>query len=765
MRKVVKIAFRELKTLFYSPVAWLILVVFFLQAAMAFTRVLDIMLMQQFQRPLWYSIASGIFTGTTGILHPIQGHLYLYIPLLTMGLISREYGSGTIKLLYSSPVTTLQIVMGKFLSMMIYGLALVSVLFFFLLFLNWRVPELDVELILSGILGTYLLVCTYTAIGLFMSSLTSYQIVAAIGTLAVLSLLNQMGYIGQQVAFLRDITYWLSINGRAEGLSNGLIRSEDICYFLLVIGLFLTLTFIKIQSGKQKMSRGAMAFKYTSVFVTVVLIGYVTSLPPWRKYYDATATKTNTLTLASQDVMNKLTGGLTITTYVNLLEGNYHEGLASNRNVDKRRFDQYTRFKPEIKMKYVYYYADPRRVELKKGEAKRSVHERALEKAENLELDIARFMPPEEMAKVIDLASEEYRFVRLLERESGEKTFLRMYDGPYKFPRENEITTALKRLVTTVPRVAFLSGHGERDIHRAGDRDYYTFVNSLSFRYSLINNGFDIFSLDLAPEKEVPEDVSILIISDLQMALTPENLQKVERYVQRGGNLVLLAEPGKQAYMEPVTSLVGVHLLSGTLVQPTHVFDDNLLACRFTEEAKALIPAFKSVPELGRITMPGAVGLVYDTLKGFQMTPLLQTLDTASWNELETTDFVDGKALWQPQLGEKKGSYTTMMALSRSWGEGEQRIMVLGDADCFSNAELLMDRAGIRAYNFDLITSSFRWLTHDEFPLRTPRPSPLDKKLLLEGDDMAVVKLVFMGILPLLFVLGGALCLTRRKMK
>ncbi|MCR9013386.1 hypothetical protein, partial [Gabonibacter chumensis] len=76
------------------------------------------------------------------------------------------------------------------------------------------------------------------AIGLFMSSLTSYQIVAAVGTLAILAGLSYVKDLWQDLDFVRDITFWLAISGRAGEFVNGLICSEDVIYFLIVIGLF-----------------------------------------------------------------------------------------------------------------------------------------------------------------------------------------------------------------------------------------------------------------------------------------------------------------------------------------------------------------------------------------------------------------------------------------------------------------------------------------------------------------------------------------------
>src|SRR5690606_35795594 len=145
----------------------------------------------------------------------------------------------SIKLLLSSPVTVSQIVLGKFLSMMGYAFVLALVLGSFIISGLISIEGLDIEFVLGGILGIYLLMCAYSAIGLFMSSLTSYQVVAAISTLAILAALNFVGQIGQSYDFIRDITYWLSISGRADNMVNGLISSKDLIYFVLVIGMFL----------------------------------------------------------------------------------------------------------------------------------------------------------------------------------------------------------------------------------------------------------------------------------------------------------------------------------------------------------------------------------------------------------------------------------------------------------------------------------------------------------------------------------------------
>lgn len=423
MRKIFKIALTELCTLFYSPIAWLVLIIFTVQACMTYFRLVDIMLMQQFNKPLWYSIAKEMYTGIWGLSPNMLVHLYLYIPLLTMGLMSREYSSGSIKLLYSSPVSSIQIIFGKFLSMMIYSLILVGILFLFVGFTAWNVPSFDMSLALSGLLGIYLVICSYAAIGLFMSCLTSYQVVAAVATLGALAFLNYVGRMGQEVPFIRDITYWLSISGRSDELINGLISSEDVFYFLIVIGLFLTLSIMVILSGKRKLSKSMAFTRYTGVIVLAMLLGYVTSRPGLQCSYDASSIKLNSLNPVSQEIMEKMEGGLTITTYVNLLEGNFYRGAPSERNSDANRFKKFIRFKPKIQMNYVYYYADAGNEVLEDRFPDLNTQQRAWKMAVMEDLDIEMFLSPEQVAQQVDLSGEKYRFVRLLERESGERPF------------------------------------------------------------------------------------------------------------------------------------------------------------------------------------------------------------------------------------------------------------------------------------------------------------------------------------------------------
>ena len=763
MKMIFKIAKTELQTLFYSPVAWLILIIFTFQASILFTNVFDMSVKSQSLEYQLDNVTLFTFGGMFGLFSGIQQYLYLYIPLLTMGLMSRELSSGSIKLLYSSPVTNKQIVLGKYLAMMLYGLLLMAILSIFVIYSAFAIKSFDFICVLAGLLGLYLLTCAYSAIGLFMSSLTSYQVVSAMGTLAILAALSLVRGVWQDMAIVRDITFWLSINGRADEFVNGLICSEDVLYFIIVSVLFLTLTILRLQVIRQKTNWLTAWGRYIGVFAIAIFLGYLSSRPQLMCFYDATRTKARTLTPNSQEIISKLEGDLTITTYVNMLDRNVYYGLSSAVKDDMNRFRMYTRFKPEIKMKYVYYYDSINNPSLAIRYPGLSLREQMKRIAETVDFDTNKVKTPEEIRKIIDLSGEGNRFVRLLERGNGKKTFLRIYeDFNGAFPHESEISAAFKHLIMDLPLVGFVKGHGERDIKRESDRDYKHFSQDKPFRYALINQGFDIMEVDL--HQGIPSNVRILVIADPRRTLSAEETEVLNSYISQGGNLFIAGEPKQQAVMNPLVEQFGVQFMPGCLVKPTEDFAADLITSNPTDGAAALSYIFEGMQQMGNaVSMPGATGLTYSTDKGFTVTPLFTSDSTGSWNELQTTDFVEDTARLNPELGEIERFYVTSVALSRKVGEKEQRIIIISDADCISNTEIEMMRRGINARNYSFVRGAFSWLSYEEAPIDVRRLIPPDNEVYIEKRGMKITKHAMVEGLPGLLLIIALLIWVRRR--
>lgn len=765
MKTIYNIARVELKQLFCSPVAWMVVTMFAIQLGMKFCPAfLGHVLSQEAGHPLQWGLTSLFFNSPTqGLFGEALRHLYLYIPLITMGLMSREVSNGTIKLLYSSPVSNMQIILGKYMSVVIFGLMLMGVMLLYVILGAFTVESMDFPLVLSGLLGVYLVICTYSAIGLFMSNLTSYQIVAALFTFATLMVLSYVSSWWQEYDIVRDITWWLSINGRAETFLFGLLCTEDFIYFLVVIAMFLGFTYIKLNGARAKVKWYTKMGRYLGVLAAVMAIGYFTSLPKMRAFVDVTETKGNTLNKSSQEIMKHLDGKLTITTYVNILADGFQTGTPKYRKRDINRFKRYIRFKPDIEFKYKFYYADAGNAVLDEIYPNSTLRQKMVKFANSYSLDTAMFMSPEEMSKIEDLKPEGYRFVRKLSHENGKETFLRIYDDPEAFPREAEISAALKRISMALPRVGFLVSHGERSSVREGGRDYNRFSWDKMYRHALINNGFEIDEVTLT--SKLPDDMEILIISDMKTALTEEELVNYKEFVDRGGNIFILGAPTRQDNMNPLLEGFGVRFMPGQLIQLSDHHDANIVTASMTKEAGELTYFYEALfyNQQYTLPMPACVGIEYVETKGYKVTPVLSTPTTKSWNELQTTDFIDEKVTLDVTSGEIEKPNITGIALTRDVKGKEQRVLILGDADCISNLEMGRVRAGIKSMNLTFLNGTFFWLSNDQLPIDGRRPSGSDDAMKITEGPARAICIFLNWVFPFILLISSIVIWVRRR--
>jgi len=579
----------------------------------------------------------------------------------------------------------------------------------------------------------------------------------------------------QSIEFVRDITYWLSISGRAGTFINGLICSEDLLYFILVSSLFIVFTIIRLKGFREK-SPGYVSFsRYAGIFIVVVLVGYASTVPSLMGYHDSTRTNINTLTPNSQEVISKLKGKVNITTYVNIFDQNFYDGLPSSQNYDIDRFKQYSRFYPNIEFEYKYYYALPVEERPLKSHLERyngMTEEQALEKVCNTyDVDNKLFKPSSDYIGEINLESELNRFVRKITMEDGSTSYLRIYNDMIRFPNESQMTAAFKSLVMELPSVGFVTGHGERDVNDFGTRGYFSLVKDKTFRHSLINNGFDF--VECALSVPVDKSISILIISDAKTAFSDEELKNLNNYIDRGGNLVLACDIRRQDNMNPLVERFGVKFLPGQVVEHNTGYTSDLVTAVSTKEGRKLAYQLESIRREGVVTMPGAVAIEYEKQASFTYIPVLisdtvkdarQVNDsTGSWNELQTVDFIDGVARYNPDKGEVLGPLVTALALTRKIGENEQRIMILGDADCISNGELSTGRNEIEAQNFSLATGIFYWLSDYKVPIDVRRPIPIDDKIDLRKNDMPLLNALYKIVIPSLLAIVFMFLWLRRK--
>lgn len=765
MNTTLKIMRNELRMLFCSPIAWIVLVIFFFHCGSTFCDAIEPNLRWKAQGYDLETLTHDLFIGYRGLFSVMLDKIFIYFPLLTMGVLSKEYSEGSIFLLYSSPVSNRKIVWGKFLALVVFSLSFLLILSLFIVYSLFIVPGLDIGMVLAGLLGFFLLCCAYSAIGLFMSSLTSYQVVAAIGTFAVLALLNNVGNIGQEQPLIREITYWLSINGRSSSFIYGMICSEDVIYFLVIIAMFLLLTLTKLHFDRSKSGVLAKILRYTAIVAVACAIGYVSSRPKMKAYLDLTATKSNTLTPASQEIIKKLDGPMTITTYVNLMDESVYYGLQRNYKNDTKMFTKYQRFKPDIKLKYVYYYHDCDNPQLNIRFPKMpDLKDRATTIAKGLRVKLESFLTPGQIDSLVDLSGEEYFFTREI-AYNGKTSFVRMFNDMQKYPGEAEITAAMRRLTNDVPPIlAFASKNGERSIYRKGDRDFYTFGRNIKMRSALVNQGFDTVETDLEAADSVSTDVLSLFLADPQIPYSEHELAVIKDYIARGGSLVIAATEKSRDFLNPVLAELGLVFLDGIIVKDQEQNSPEFLACDFAPTAGRISGNFPFLQSLGcKITAPRSIPIGQFENKGFGFIPIFSTDSTGCWIEKTTKDFIDDVPVFEPEKGDMAwNNQPLMLGAVRQLGDKLQKIIVLSNAECISNSELGMSRKGIRPANFNLVLESARWFTDGQYPVNVGRPKGKDNIIKANYDQLGWHKAVFIWFFPLLLVLIGALICIRR---
>lgn len=776
MRLIFKIARTELRNLFYSPVAWFLSIAFLIQCALFYTGAVErIAKWQELMiknSPQWNDFGSSltkvIFLNPDSIFVNAISNLYLFIPLLTMGLVSREINNGTIKLLYSSPIKTRHIVFGKYLAILIYNLLLVSIIGIFMVTGLLNIKNVDTGLVLSAALGFYLLVCAFSAIGIFMSSLSTYQIVSAIATFILIFILTRIGGLWQKYDFIRDITYFLSMTGRTGKMVGGLITSSDVIYFLVVVYMFLSFTLFRLKGAREFKPWYTKAFRYTAVTISALVIGYFSSRPGMIGYWDTTRDNINTIHPNTQQVIKGFEKDepLEITLYGNVIgRGFPRGGLPEMRNDYMwNLWEKYLRFKPDIKFNFVNYY------DVKDGDSMmyktfpgKTLKEMAQTVSQGLGVDFSKLKTPEEVRKVVDLQPENVRVVMHL-KYKGRSTFLRTFDdGPF-WPGEMEVSAAFKKLQQAeMPKVLYTTGNLERDIFKIGEREYNMHTLKKDHRVSMINLGFepDTISLD---NRDIPAGISSLVVADPKTALSPVKQEKIRQFIAGGGNVFFLSEPGKQQILNPVLADLGVQLSGGQLVQLSKDEMPHMIRPYITQQGADMaednmLLALKEKKGKDTVTwlFPGAAEVAVADTAGFTILPFLVTSPGKVYNKAGQLVTDSLPPVFSPQDGDiRKESFNAIVGLTRKINNKEQRILISGDADLLSS---------LRSGALGLGLAFYSWLDLNRFPIYAPETKPIDVMLTISDNGGKAQTIFFVWILPSLVLALGIVILIRRKRK
>jgi ABC-type uncharacterized transport system involved in gliding motility auxiliary subunit len=316
---------------------------------------------------------------------------------------------------------------------------------------------------------------------------------------------------------------------------------------------------------------------------------------------------------------------------------------------------------------------------------------------------------------------------------------------------EQIVTSTLLRLAHTRDQIVmYLDGHGERKLDGIANHD----LGAL-FGAKLKQNGFHLNSLNLALAQEVPNNVSVLVIAQPQLDLMGGEMDKLLRFVDRGGNLLWLLDAEPLHGLEPLAEKLDLLLPPGIVIDPA----STGMNAPVNWSLGATYPPHAITRNFNLITaFPSARPLVWNENPDWQHHALVEV---AARGWVSRSMFGAKGEMNQPvfdKLHDTPGPVIIAMTLQRRINDRDQRIVVVGNGAFLSNSY-----AG-NGGNVDLGVNMVNWLSGEEHLITLQPRAAKDSSLVLSRTELNVISIGFLLVLPLLLAgVGGFIWWKRRR--
>ncbi|RLA10209.1 MAG: hypothetical protein DRQ60_00115 [Gammaproteobacteria bacterium] len=323
---------------------------------------------------------------------------------------------------------------------------------------------------------------------------------------------------------------------------------------------------------------------------------------------------------------------------------------------------------------------------------------------------------------------------------------------------EQSISNAILRLSRGAGiEILVLTGHGERSAKGQANRDISHFANTL------LDQGFQISLYQIDPTAAIPTANTLLVISAPQTRLSGGEIARLLAFIQDGGRLLWLGDPGDLQGLKPLAIQLGVRFLPGTLVDPA-----GMQAAGSAAFTLATADAYRPHPITQQFqfttVFPLATGLSQNDNR-WQATPLA-IVGEQGW--LEQGELVEPVEF--DKQHDLLGPVTLALALTREQQKNRennsennpgdqqkpQRVVIVGDGDFVANAYL--GNGGNRQLGLNIIN----WLAGDDQLINLQPIVAADTRLDLSPTHALIVGLGFLLVLPALLALTGGIIWWRR---
>lgn len=652
--------------------------------------------------------------------------LLIAVPILTMRSFSEEQKNRTDQLMLTSPVSVGQIVLGKYLAMLFVYSVDIAVFAVMPPVLS-RFGSVPMGESYIALLGFWLYGAACIAVGMYISSITESQVIAAVLTFVALFLSYMMSGICSLISvdgnLLTKVLGYLDLYTTFERFTGGMLDLTAILYYLSVIFLFAFLTVQKIQKRRyqvtrKKLSLGVFSTTMTAVGLAVVIVAnlLVNALPVTMTSIDCTDAKLYSVTQETKTFLKELDEDVTI--YVLEAESSKDETIDGTLSRYRDLSDHVT-IKYMSPATYPYFYQDY----TQSAPTKNSLI----------------VVGASGRSKVLDyneLYVYDYSFDYTTYSYNSE---LVGYDA------EGQITSALEYVTMAqeeLPVVYVIGGHNELSVG--------TSIQEVFEKANVILEDLELFN-----EEQVPENASAIIINAPQADYNSADAQKVIDYLEKGGRAII-AESYNNADFVNFNSILeayGATLIKGVVAEQNSSY--------YYGQETYLLPEVQesdyTTDIVGAYTFaPVSVAFDYEAQDGITYIPMLSTTADA----VVKTDLANMKS-YKYEEGDRQGAFDIAFALEKTLGDTTTKLVVLGSPYLLSD-EANTTVSGNHAHMMSNIIAQLM----DEISLSTsviPTKNYSLSNLMIPAKTSFILGIVVMILIPVMLLAGGIVYWARRR--
>jgi len=525
---------RELSAYFNSPIAYIFIIVFGLLTSGIF--------MSEF-----FLIGNNDMRGFFGMLPVILG---MFIPAITMRIWAEEKSGNTFELLFTFPMKTNQLVLGKFAaSFVFYLIALGSTLEVPIML--FCVGKPDIGPIIGGYMGALFLGAFFLSVGIFISGLTRDQIVAFIGTMIVcfffyLSGLDFMagvidGWMNGVGSFLKE---YFGVVRHYTAFTKGVIDGKDIIYFVVMTGIFLSLNVFSLEDRmkpKAKLFFGGAAGISLGIALAINFLSSDISVGR----YDFTEGKLYTVTKASKNILRGLKAPVTVKLYISPEE----KMPTAFKTLEQDIKDKLDEFKIASggKLSYKVFHMEPAHSESGPG-AENAPKDSVEESAEKKGIVPFRVQSIEQDEMGIKLV---YSSMSVAYKEKPEEIIPRIIPREMHNFEYNLLSKIYRMTLPKKPSVALFAPYQEKkmnaqmvellrqlgqDVSSEYREDKYNVLEAM-----LKYEDYEVNRILLTEGEGIPQETDTLVIV-APRNLTERQRYEISRFLAEGGNVFIAAQ-------------------------------------------------------------------------------------------------------------------------------------------------------------------------------------------------------------------------------